>query len=392
MCFRLQYILVLLMFPLLALGQDYKVDSFEIVPNDLTARTKGRVDNNGRKCGLIKVYVKDAITATDGPVIGEVVDRGMEKWVYVSHDAKQVELLFKEHMPLRVIFDDFNFTTLSGNMTYVMKLKEVRVNNTSPAGTTNMREQGALTLTQPSNYVGSNQITSEPATKQDLKQNFGKPLEVLDPVIRNLIKNMVYVEGGTFMMGTNKWGTGGQQKSVESFSIGKYEVTQKEWNTVMGNNPSNFNGDDLPVENVSWDDCRKFIQNLNALTGRNFRLPTQEEWEYAARGGNRSRGYIYSGGKDIKKVAWFDKNSGEKTHSVGQKTANELGLYDMSGNVSEWTSSNFINEYNKGWKYFIIRGGSWSDSEGEWDQCSVWESRHSGSSARKSNLGLRLAL
>ncbi|MDE5848681.1 MAG: FKBP-type peptidyl-prolyl cis-trans isomerase [Muribaculaceae bacterium] len=132
-----------LLFPLLVKGQEYRVESFENVPSDLTARTESRVDNNGRKCGLIKVYVKDAITATGGPVVGDVVDRGMEKWVYVAHDAKKIQLLFKEHMPLYVTFDDYNYPTITGQMTYILKLKEDEVSHASvsnqghPSDTTN---------------------------------------------------------------------------------------------------------------------------------------------------------------------------------------------------------------------------------------------------------------
>lgn len=108
-----------------AYAQEYAVESFEIAPKDLSARTEGRVDGNGRKCAIIKVYVKDAITDTDGPVVGEVRDRGLEKWIYVSHDAKQVGLIFKEHMPLNISFVDYNFPSLTGQMTYLLKLNEV---------------------------------------------------------------------------------------------------------------------------------------------------------------------------------------------------------------------------------------------------------------------------
>lgn len=124
MKYRSVFLLVEMLFSLMAIGQDYVVEKFDVVANDLTAKTKPRIDNNGRKCGLIKVYVKDAITATYGPVIGEVIDRGLEKWVYVSHDTKQIKLLFKEHMPLDVIFEDYNYPSITGQMTYTMKLKE----------------------------------------------------------------------------------------------------------------------------------------------------------------------------------------------------------------------------------------------------------------------------
>lgn len=155
---------------------------------------------------------------------------------------------------------------------------------------------------------------------------------------------MVRVEGGTFRMGATTeqedeaWDN---EKPVHSvtlsiYYIGKTEVTQALWQAVMG--PSNFKGADLPVENVSWDDCQEFIQKLNSLTGRNFRLPTEAEWEFACRGGNNSRGYKYSGSNNLGSVAWYDDNSGNKTHSVATKSPNELGIYDMSGNVWEWCS------------------------------------------------------
>ena len=163
-------------------------------------------------------------------------------------------------------------------------------------------------------------------------------------ILNNLTANMVYVSGGTFTMGaTSEQGSDAYNDekpvhsvTLSSFYICKYEVTQALWNAVMGSNPSNWKGDDLPVETVSRDDCQTFIRKLNALTGKNFRLPTEAEWEFAARGGNNSREYKYAGSNNIKTVAWYLGNSGDKTHVVGTKSPNELGLYDMTGNVWEW--------------------------------------------------------
>lgn len=167
--------------------------------------------------------------------------------------------------------------------------------------------------------------------------------------------NMVWVEGGTFRMGATSEQDGDaydNEKPVHSvtlceYYIGKTEVTQALWKAVMGSNPSEFKGDNLPVENVSWYDCQEFIRKLNSLTGQNFRLPTEAEWEFACRGGNNSLGYKYSGSDSIDNVAWYDGNSGDKTHPVATKSANELGIYDMSGNVEEWCCD-WYGDYTSG--------------------------------------------
>lgn len=135
--------------------------------------------------------------------------------------------------------------------------------------------------------------------------------------------------------------------SLDSYFIGETEVTQKLWKTVMGSNPSIFQGDNLPVEEISWDDSQVFIKKLNALTGKNFRLPTEAEWEYAARGGQKSNGYKYAGSNDVDEVAWNCNNSNNRTHTVGTKGPNELGLYDMSGNVWEWCQDWYGFSYYK---------------------------------------------
>ena len=164
---------------------------------------------------------------------------------------------------------------------------------------------------------------------------------------------LILVEGGTFTMGCTDEQKGGDrgneypvhQVTLSGFKIAKHEVTQKQWKSVMGTNPSNNKGDDLPVEGMSWNDVQEFIRRLNDSTGKQYRLPTEAEWEYAARGGNKSMGYRYSGSNDINAVAWYEYNNGGKTQPVGRKTPNELGLYDMSGNVNEWCSDWYDANY-----------------------------------------------
>ena len=197
------------------------------------------------------------------------------------------------------------------------------------------------------------------------------------PVKDGISIDMVRVEAGTFTMGAtaemkDPWNVEKPTHQVtltNDYYMGKYEVTQALWQAVMGNNPSNYKGDNLPVECVSWDDCQKFISELNRITGKTFRIPTEAEWEYAARGGKKSRGYQYSGSNNLSDVAWYSDNSGKKTHAVGTKQPNELGIYDMSGNVEEWcqdwydnySSSSQTNPTGANSGYVrVIRGECWA--------------------------------
>lgn len=217
---------------------------------------------------------------------------------------------------------------------------------------------------------------------------------------------MVEVRGGTFRMGATSeqgsdacdWEKPVHSVTLSGYNIGKTEVTQELWQAVMGSNPSEFMGDDLPVENVSWDDCQEFIRKLNSMTSQNFRLPTEAEWEFACRGGNNSRGYKYSGSNNLGSVAWYDGNSGKKTHPVATKLPNELGIYDMSGNVME-LCADWKGDYSSGAQTNpkgpydgsgrVRRGGGWY---GGARGCRSSDRNDRDPTDRSIYLGLRLAL
>ncbi|HRP32995.1 MAG TPA: formylglycine-generating enzyme family protein [Agriterribacter sp.] len=197
-------------------------------------------------------------------------------------------------------------------------------------------------------------------------------------LLDSLAADFVWVTGGKFIMGD--YGGDADEKpayevTVDGFAISKYPVTQRQWAAIMGSNPSQFTGcDQCPVDMVSWDDAQRFIEILNKVSGKNYALPTEAEWEYAAKGGLKTRGFRYSGSDDINAVGWFTGNSGRHPHPVGEKAPNELGLYDMTGNVWEWCR----DWYNKNYYELresnnptgpssgsgrVRRGGSWFTQE-----------------------------
>lgn len=215
---------------------------------------------------------------------------------------------------------------------------------------------------------------------------------------------MVYVDSGSFVMGgTEEQGEDAfemeypvHRVSLNPYYIATVEVTQAQWKVVMGSNPSYFKGDSLPVELVSWDDAMAFCAKLSEATGKKYILPTEAQWEFAARGGNLSKGYKYSGSDSLDDVAWHYENSERQTHPVGKKKANKLGLYDMSGNVCEWCLD-WYGDYApedtvnpQGAEHGtdrVLRGGSWNyEARG----CRVSGRAHYPSGLRYYILGFRV--
>jgi formylglycine-generating enzyme required for sulfatase activity len=240
-----------------------------------------------------------------------------------------------------------------------------------------------------------------PAQAATAKNDKPVTTQVADPY------GLIPIQGGSFVMGcTAEQGRDclyqekpSFQVNVSDFQLGKYEVTQAQWQQVMEGNPSYFSGcNECPVEQVSWDDIQIFLRKLNAQTGKAYRLPTEAEWEYAARGGNKSAGYKYAGSNTLEDVAWYAGKASSKTHAVGGKQPNELGLYDMSGNVWEWcqdwkgayTSASQTNPSGPAsGAYRVYRGGGWPNTA---KHCRVAYREGSTPTLRYLIVGFRLAL
>ena len=240
------------------------------------------------------------------------------------------------------------------------------------------KKTGTTTSTSPQKNTSGRKQNDQKGSGKKTSGTTSSPTR--NDILRKINDNMVFVKGGTFLMGaTSNMGADAEdiekpshQVQLSAFYISKYEVTQEEWEAVMGTNPSEQKGGHLPVVKVSWDDCQTFINKLNTLTGKHYRLPTEAEWEYAARDGELQSGYKYAGNNGIENVAWYGDNSDDELHDVGTSHANTLGLYDMSGNVYEWCNDvprwygdkKEVNPQGgskddpKIGKYRVVRGGS----------------------------------
>ena len=276
------------------------------------------------------------------------------------------------------------------------------------SGYATSRQTVTISEGQTASIFGSLTSSTSSSSANTLSSSSSSPSgnTITIPVKNGISIEMVKVEAGSFNMGAtpemeNPYDS---EKPVHrvtltnNYYIGKYEVTQALWQAVMGSNPSGFKGDNLPVEEVSWNECQDFISKLNAMTGKRFRLPTEAEWEYAARDGNKSRGYQYSGSNTLGDVAWYSGNSSSRTHAVGTKQPNELGIYDMAGNVWEWcqdwygsySSSPQTNPTGAVYElYPVYRGGSWNSSARD---CRTSYREYFTPVFRNIDLGLRLVL
>lgn len=289
--------------------------------NDLSASQERRKDLNNEMCGLVKVRLAEKNATFEGNVIPPVIFKDGEYWVYMTKGSKELHILHPNYVPVEVKFNDYGIARIQSLATYT------------------------LTLLKPA-------VTEDPAPVETFHVS-GVPIR------------MVLVERG-------------KASHINPYFIGQMEVTQELWETVMDKNPSHFKGSTRPVENVSKDDCKKFIKKLNDMTGQEFRLPKEDEWEYAARGGRLSKGYKYAGNNDWKSVAWLGEGAGAATNSVASKSPNELGIYDMSGNVWEWCDD-----------ADVVRGGGVGSNTA---QSNISSRRTLAATSAQSNVGLRLAI
>lgn len=421
-------LIALLMIVVTASAQELKVKQFSANPTDNAAVKYLVNDANGQPCALILVGLAVSGATFEGDIVKVEQKDGGEYWVYMIEGANWIEVKTKDYLPLRYDFTDENGSTVDvvAKTTYVMQIEKPLIADNGPKGTvtitSNVRNADVyvdgvkLSSVTPFDYVGGEgthivelkaQGYNDEKTTIDVKLNRKQSRNVTMKAAGSFSLNgisyeMVKVPGGKFWMGSkkedNKYSTFNYEKpahqvTLRDYSIGKTEVTQALWQEVMGSNPSMNQGPELPVENVSWDDCQEFISKLNERCGTHFRLPTEAEWEYAAVARASDNAFDYSGSDKLSDVA----HTGSSTTAPCSKRPNALGIYDMSGNVAEWCSD-WLGKYTsaaavnpsgpaKGVQK-IVRGGSFKDDE--WNQRNTYRGHFRPGEASKF-VGLRLA-
>lgn len=413
----------------ISLPQKMSVLRFQETLADLTASVSPRVDAAGVPCALVKVQstIKN-LTFGDVP-IGNVEYINNQYYVYLPDGTRTINVFKSAYQPLIINVDDFGVSQLKKKQTYILVLASKTENEdkisiicneplamlyvdgkylgdvSSSYDISNGKHDIVLKANEYYDYEGQIVVSNE-------KKTFDISLIPKAPIVKKTVYvgdvafDMIKVEGGEFIMGATKEQLypdinekPTHSVAIADFYIASSEVTQKLWMKVMGNNPSKYNGNgDKPVEQVSWEDCQTFIERLNDMTNLQFRLPTEAEWEYAARGGLYNYMKLYSGSNNIQDVAWYGNNSFGSPHIIKEKQPNELGVYDMSGNVSEWCSDKFgmydsVKQINPtgyaGGAYYVIRGGAW-DSYSK--VCRVSSRDYNKPTYKSHNLGLRLAM
>ena len=337
------YLTIIACWAMLTMGsaQELTVKSMAIAGNDISASQYERKDEKGVACALVKILMVGEIKRVTGNVVGEMIDKGSEKWVYVKNGSKSLQITVADGKTLTVDFNRFGIPELNSKVTYMLDI-------------------------------------SEPTTIRLTK-------EVETVTVNGVSFNLIRVDGGTFTMGSNKLPPESDkafykthhspehQVTVSTFYICETEITNELWRSI-NKRSAKYANPQFPQNQVSWIECCAFAEELSQTTGLNFRLPTEAEWEFAAKGGNKSKGYKYSGSNNLKEAGWWDEKDMD-LHSV-KYHANELGIYDMTGNVAEWCLDCF-NDYDYSGKpetdpigendshpeRKCVRGGSYLSSE-----------------------------
>lgn len=403
-----------------ASAQELKVLEFRADMTMTDAVKFPKEDANGERCGLIRMGLVVPDAQFEGDIIVSEYKDG-EWWLYMMKGANWLTIKTKKYLPLR-----YDFEPIKSNVTYVMNIERPQVAYDGPTGTVRIEcniknadvyiDGEKMSSVTPFEYKGSEgqhevEVRANGYNRERTTINIqlNKKLShsvTLRPAgsfqLEGISYEMVKVPGGTFLMGSAtkpedknypfNYAQPQHEVTLRPYSIGKTEVTQALWEKVMGSNPSVHQGHDLPVENVTYNDCLEFIRRLNRMSGQSFRLPTEAEWEYAARNGGTAGPDECSGGA-ASKVAQTDI-----VRAVGGKKANALGIFDMSGNVAEWCSD-WIATYPAGktvapqgpdsGKQRVVRGGYAGGSE--WGMYSASRS-HQSPDEPSQHIGLRLAM
>jgi len=406
-------------------SQEFEVRSFEKDPKDISAIRFPRKDVNNQDAAIIKVRtnLNGLKYECNFGFIGDPDVKEGEVWLYVSPREKRLKFIKNGFITKDYIIDEI----VEHSTVYILELTN-RFQTIDKADTLlgflliksvplgaevwiDSLKKGTTPHTEILSF-GIHSLRLVHVGYLDIEESITitQKSEILTfSLIKNElfeIPEMVFVEEGTFLMGSNR-GSRDERPvhlvKINSFYIGKFEVTQKQWRFLMGKDPENlkFTGcNQCPVEGVSWYDIQEFLKRLNTISGQNYRLPTEAEWEFAARGGNQSKGFSYSGSNNIVKVAWYRANSNSKSHPVGQKQPNELGIFDLTGNVWEWCSDYYDERYYRNststnpsgpisGDLRVLRGGAWLNIA---EDCKVWERHSSFPSNKEFNYGFRLCL
>lgn len=413
-------------------AQRLTVESMTPLLNDPSASQQRRMDLAGEACALLKVKFPIADVGFEGNFIPPVEYKDGIYWVYMTDGSRELRIKHQAvspaFLPFHISFADYGIAKLKSLKTYsltvqkentqkliidytpvtakvIVDSKEYRGNGHIELDLSAGHHHYRITEDGYDSSEGSVKLNGNSSRKMmiTLERDYilGQSEEVKTFNVKDVSFYMIYVKGGTFQMGEgSKKYNGAHQVTLSGYYIGETEVTQELWQAVMGHNPSHFKGANLPVDSVSWEDCQRFISRLNSMTGQRFRLPTEAEWEIAARGGNKGLDFEYSGSNILDNVAWYTKNSDDKTHPVKSKHANELGLYDMSGNVWEWCQD-WFDDYSlysqtnpagpSSGKNRVVRGGCWID-DARAVGCSVSDRYFETPDYRDTEIGFRLAL